>query len=100
MEEYPITILASDGSVIDRAANVESTVSVLYGDLSYHEGSARTILCPAEYVSRLRYEARINADCWGIPLDMVKAVEAGTPLDKDEWPYLDYVGIPMENNNE
>jgi len=72
MSEYPILILDADGEVIDRAGNVESAVSVLYGDLSYHDGRARKVICPAEHVSRLRYESRINADCWGIPLDSIE----------------------------
>lgn len=69
---YPFTILAADGKVIDRAANIESAVSVLYGDLSRHDGLPRTILCPADSVGRLEYHTDINADCFGIPLDIVK----------------------------
>lgn len=69
---YPIKIQSSSGESIDEAGNVESAVSILYGDLSTHDGNARTIFAPAEYCQALRAAAAENADCWGIPLDIVK----------------------------
>lgn len=72
---YPISIYSSDGELIDRAGNVESAESVLYGDLSQHDGSARTIFAPDADIARLESLARINADCWDIPQDIVLPAE-------------------------
>lgn len=75
-EEYPIAIYEDMGVSwveLDRTSNIESAISVLYGDLSTHNGEARLIRCPAEYVERLQHEAELNADCYGIPVDIVKA---------------------------
>ena len=78
--DYPIVITDADGEVIDAAGNVESAVSVAYGDLgdgarpfTFHVPNP----CPDtmhdayDVASRLRREAEINADCWGIPVDAV-----------------------------
>lgn len=69
--DYPITINTHDGALIDQAGNVESALSILYGDLSDHDGKARTIFAPPELVEALAYHASINADCFGIPIDVV-----------------------------
>jgi hypothetical protein len=73
---YPITITEQDGTLIDRVANHETAVSVLYGDLSYHKGTPRTVTVPAspDWDARAAYlenDTFINADCWGIPLDQI-----------------------------
>jgi hypothetical protein len=71
---YPIVIWTHDYELIDRAGNVESAVSVLYGCiLNRHDGKPRRIVAPASMVDRLRAEAEANADCWGIPIDIVEA---------------------------
>lgn len=80
-EEYPIAIFTEDSELIDRAGNVETAVSVLYGDLSDHDGRPRIIQVPIDSVfdkdaERLAYEADINADCWGIPVDTIERVHA------------------------
>lgn len=62
------------GNEIDTAYNIESAVSVLYGDLSTHDGHARQVTCPASCYDQLQYEARINADCYGIPLDTIRII--------------------------
>jgi len=77
MSEYPIRIIDADGDLLDACGNTESAASVLYGDLSYHDGRARTIYAPEQYVDQLKWEAEINADCWGIPLDRVVPIEMG-----------------------
>lgn len=71
---WPIAIYSSNGELIDQCGNVDSAVSVLYGDLSTHDRSARRIVCPASMAKELEYNARINADCWSIPLDTVETV--------------------------
>ncbi len=81
MNEYPFAILDADGNVVDRAGNVSTVISVLYGDLSYHPGTARTVQVPFgtsmdEAAERIAYHADINADCWDIPLDKVERVNA------------------------
>lgn len=76
MSDYPIHIFDSTGAPIDRAANVGSAESVLYGFLAQHDGNARTIYAPPGDVARLKHLAAINADCWGIPLDVVKPASA------------------------
>ena len=70
---YPIAIFDHAGALIDRAGNVESAASVLYGDLSAHDGHARRIVAPREDCARLLAYASENADCYGIPLDIVEA---------------------------
>ena len=72
---YPIAIYSSAGELIDRAGNVESAESILYGDLSAHDGHARVIFAPPQDVGRLESLARINADCWDIPVDSVHLSE-------------------------
>ena len=73
-EPYPIVLWTNDYQFIDRAANVESAVSVLYGSiLDRHDGKPRRIVAPESMVDRLRAEAEANADCWGIPIDIVEA---------------------------
>ena len=74
-EEYPIRMEEYDGTLIDQAGNVESAVSVLYGDLSDHQGQARKIFAPSQYVGLLRTEANNNADCWNIPIDEVIEID-------------------------
>lgn len=74
---YPIIILDADGALIDRTSNVESAESVLYGDLASHDGRPRLVTAPAEDVDQLRYLARINADCYGLPLDRVQCEVCG-----------------------
>lgn len=81
--EYPIAIYSQDGELIDRAGNVESAESVLYGDMSDHDGSPRTIYAPENDIQRLEYLAKINADCWNIPLDIVKPSELEPAPDED-----------------
>ena len=71
MDQWPIVIYDRNG-LIDRARNVEGAVSVLYGDLSTHPGTPRRILCDPEHAAYLRWEAELNADCFGIPVDVVK----------------------------
>ena len=60
---------------IDTADNVETAVSILYGDMSEHDGQQRIIFASDELVSQMEYEARINADCWGIPVDVVQNID-------------------------
>lgn len=69
--EYPIRIYDAQGAMIDCAGNVESVESVLFGDLSVHDGEPRTIYAPDDLIPRLEHLAAINADCWGIPKDVV-----------------------------
>lgn len=69
-----IAIYDHVGNEIDIAYNVESAISVLYGDLSSHDGHARRVVCPGAVARQLRYEAAINADCFGIPVDMIESV--------------------------
>lgn len=78
--EYPFVICDGDDE-IDRAGNVDTVESVLYGDLTYHSGSVRIVWVPEgdefDYpAAQIETLARINADCWNIPLDIVKR---GTP---------------------
>lgn len=78
--EYPYLIIDADGQLIDAAGNVESAESVLYGDLSYHDGRARVVRVPMgddDALARLRYAAEINADCFGLPLDRVETYSHG-----------------------
>ena len=77
MSEYPIRIIDADGELIDACDNMETAACILYGDLSYHDGQARTIYAPERFENALKHEAAINADCWGIPLDKVVALEWG-----------------------
>jgi hypothetical protein len=71
IEQFPIRIYDGSGEMIDCAGNVESAESILYGDLSQHDGTARTIYAPDADMARLAYLAGINADCFGIPVDNV-----------------------------
>jgi hypothetical protein len=76
---FPIVMFTEQGEHIDSALDAESAASVLYGDLTYHEGHPRIIQIPhdrddlAEAMAR---HAAINADCWGIPLDTIERVSA------------------------
>lgn len=79
MSEYPYVVFTEDNEYVDSAANVDTLESVLYGDLSYHPGIARIVQVPMgdehdETIERLEYLARINADCFGIPLDYIERV--------------------------
>ncbi len=69
--EYPIMMFTNGGVEIDRAANIESAISVLYGDLSGHDDNARLVFAPAEFTGGLRHHAHLNADCFNIPVDHV-----------------------------
>lgn len=89
-ETYPFEIRDCDGGVIDYASNVETVTAILYGDLSTHDGTYRAVDCPdAESAERLRYEAKINADCYGIPVDVIRDTsEVPVPphVEDPNWP--------------
>lgn len=74
---YPIRIETASGDWVDSAGNVETATSLLYGDLSEHDGEPRTIYAPAALCRVLESEARVNADCWDIPVDHVVAFDGG-----------------------
>ena len=77
--DYPIVITDAKGERVDAAGNVESAVSVAYGDLdgarpfTFHVPNPYPDAMHDAYdvADRLRLEAEINADCWGIPVDAV-----------------------------
>ena len=80
--EYPILIFTSAGIEIDRAGNVESAVSVLYGDMSTHDGQPRQIFAPPTEAKRLRKHAALNSDCYQLPIDAVHTLpESKVRLD-------------------
>ena len=75
MSDYPFEVYASDGTHIDSVGNVESLDSVLYGDLSSHDGHPRIIHVPHgmdDDAARIQYLIDINADCFGIPHDLIE----------------------------
>jgi len=81
-DKNQITIRDHEGNLIERTDNVEYAVADLYGDLNYHDGHARTVIAPPKWVGPLTYEAEIQADCFGIPIDIVKA---RTIANMKEW---------------
>lgn len=79
-ERYPFTILDADGEVVDRAGNVETVESILYGDLSTRDGRPWRVVAPAGAVRRLEAIAAENADCWDMPLDTIEPTPPVEPL--------------------
>lgn len=77
LNEYPILVYRGDGTLIDAAGNRESAESVLYGDLSDHDGQPRIVQVPQEMtdlIEYLQWAAETNADCFGIPEDVIQPV--------------------------
>ena len=78
-DTYMFTIFTETSEFVDACDDTDTLGSILYGDLSYHEGTPRIIQIPLgdegdEAAEQASYLARINADCFGIPLDTIERV--------------------------
>ena len=83
--EYPIVIKNNAGTVIDRVANADSAVTVLYGDLKARGREQYIVEIPDgpewdRAAGWIAGEIRLNTDCYGlIQLDRVVRVEPPAP---------------------
>jgi len=71
--KYPIVIKSNAGGIIDRVANADSAVSVLYGDLEARGREQYTVEVPDgdqwdRTALEIAGEIRLNADCYGLVL--------------------------------
>lgn len=78
-DTYMLTVFTEDSEFVDACDTIDCLDSILYGDLSYHPGMARIVQIPLGddgdvLAERVDYLARINADCWGIPMDRIERV--------------------------
>jgi len=79
-----IYIYDQEGELIDWTEHsVDSALSVLYGDLSMHEGGPRTVILTGDLaesrpiINYMVRESEINSDCWGIPADNIVGSKDG-----------------------